>query len=120
MAVIKVHLGGFADDELRKILVRAGAVRFEAKSGSELWGLLERNHDLLGVTKVPWDPENPKENSLPQWVTSPKEGHGQPLPPSKTVFMIAAGAIPVAAIRDRDFIPTQAEPDNSTDRNCND
>jgi hypothetical protein len=66
--VIKVHLGGFADDELRKILVRAGAIRFEAKSGSELWGLLDRNRDLLGVTQVPWDPENPSHRPTPSWM----------------------------------------------------
>jgi hypothetical protein len=41
--VIKIHLGGFEDDELRKMLVKAGAIRFESKSGSELWGLLARN-----------------------------------------------------------------------------
>lgn len=35
---IKKHLGGFEDNELRKILVRAGAVRFEKQGGGELWG----------------------------------------------------------------------------------
>jgi hypothetical protein len=40
---IKKRLGGFEDTELRKILVRAGAVRFEQKDGGELWGLLSRN-----------------------------------------------------------------------------
>jgi hypothetical protein len=65
--VIKVHLGGFADDELRQILARAGAIRFEAKSGSELWGLLDRNRDLLEVTKVPWDPEI--RFPLPKWAS---------------------------------------------------
>jgi hypothetical protein len=54
--VIKEHLGGFDDDELRKTLVRAGAIRFKSKSGKELWGLLDRVADLLGVTSVPWDP----------------------------------------------------------------
>ena len=42
-SAIKKRLGGFADDELRKILVRAGAVRFEASDGDELWGLISRN-----------------------------------------------------------------------------
>ena len=32
---IKRRLGGFEDDELRKILVRAGAVRFEGDEGQE-------------------------------------------------------------------------------------
>lgn len=45
--IIKSHLGGFDDDELRKILVRAGAVRLGANpavpADTEIWGLLERN-----------------------------------------------------------------------------
>lgn len=44
---IKRRLGGFDDDELRKILVRAGAVRFEGAKGEELWGLLNRNKNDL-------------------------------------------------------------------------
>jgi len=45
---IKKRLGGFADDELRKILVRAGAVRFErTDNGDELWGLISRNQSDL-------------------------------------------------------------------------
>jgi len=44
---IKRRLGGFEDDELRKILVRAGAVRFEGDNQKELWGLLSRNADAL-------------------------------------------------------------------------
>lgn len=40
---IKKRIGGFEDDELRKILVRAGAVKFEASDSNELWGLISRN-----------------------------------------------------------------------------
>jgi hypothetical protein len=42
---IQKRLGdGFEEKELRKILLRAGAVRFEKKeSKEELWGLLEKN-----------------------------------------------------------------------------
>ncbi len=40
---IKSRVGGFEDDELRKILVRAGAVRFKGKENKELWGLVSRN-----------------------------------------------------------------------------
>jgi hypothetical protein len=40
---IDARLGGFEPDELRKVLVRAGAVRFKGKNGEELWGLLKRN-----------------------------------------------------------------------------
>jgi hypothetical protein len=44
---IKKRLGGFEDNELRKILVRAGAVRFESSDGKELWGLASRNKNDL-------------------------------------------------------------------------
>lgn len=40
---IKKRLGGFEDNELRKILVGAGAVKFETSDGGELWGLISRN-----------------------------------------------------------------------------
>jgi hypothetical protein len=54
--IIKSHLGGFADDELRKLLVRAGAVRFTWKS-QEYWGLLDRNRAALGPTGQLSDPD---------------------------------------------------------------
>lgn len=44
---LSYHLGGFGDDELRKILVQCGAVRFRDASGDEIWGLLERVGDAL-------------------------------------------------------------------------
>lgn len=44
---IKKRLRGFGDDELRKILVRAGAVQFEGSQNKELWGLISRNRDEL-------------------------------------------------------------------------
>ncbi len=45
---IKRRLGGFDDDELRRLLVRAGAIRFgEKESDDELWGLRERNEGQL-------------------------------------------------------------------------
>ncbi len=45
---IKKRLGGFEDNELRKILVRAGAVKFESANGEkELWGLISRNEQDL-------------------------------------------------------------------------
>ena len=55
-AVIKQHLGGFEDDDLRRILVRAGAIRFTSRSGKELWGLLERNRHLLGAATIDDEP----------------------------------------------------------------
>ena len=62
--VIRHHLGGFEDDELRKILVRCGAIRFMSKSGIELWGLLNRNTDRVGITKIDADPENQNDAEL--------------------------------------------------------
>lgn len=43
--VLKKHLGGFSDDELRKILVRAGAIRTYRHDGSEWWRLLSRSEE---------------------------------------------------------------------------
>lgn len=47
--VIKSRLKGFDDDELRKILVRAGAVSFKGNEDEtrEFWGLRERNEDSI-------------------------------------------------------------------------
>lgn len=40
-SMIRHYLGGYDDNELRKILVRAGAVRVISKSGIEMWVTLE-------------------------------------------------------------------------------
>lgn len=44
---LKEHLGGFEDDELRKILVRAGAMRVYRDDGSEWWRLLSRMDEFI-------------------------------------------------------------------------
>lgn len=44
---LQKHLGGFSDDELRKILVRAGAIRTFRKDGSEWWRLLSRMDEYI-------------------------------------------------------------------------
>ena len=44
---LRNHLGGFADDELRKILVRAGALRIFREDGSEWWRLLSRMDEFI-------------------------------------------------------------------------
>jgi 5-bromo-4-chloroindolyl phosphate hydrolysis protein len=44
---LKNHLGGFEDNELRKILVRAGAIRFFRDDGSEWWRLLSRMEEFI-------------------------------------------------------------------------
>lgn len=48
---LKKHLGGFEDDELRKILVRAGAIRNFREDGSEWWRLLSRNEEYIKSKK---------------------------------------------------------------------
>lgn len=44
---LKKHLGGFEDDELRKILVRAGAMRTYREDNSEWWRLLSRHEEYI-------------------------------------------------------------------------
>ena len=46
-ATLRQHLGGFEDDELRKILVRAGAMRIFREDGSEWWRLLSRMDEFI-------------------------------------------------------------------------
>lgn len=41
-SMLSKRLGGFEGDELRKILVRAGAVRYIRDDGTEWWSLLSR------------------------------------------------------------------------------
>ncbi|MCP3970775.1 MAG: hypothetical protein GY717_10780 [Rhodobacteraceae bacterium] len=41
---IRYHLRGFeTDDELRRALIRAGAVAFSGQGDEEMWGLIRRN-----------------------------------------------------------------------------
>ena len=44
---LQKHLGGFDDDELRKILVRAGAIRIYRDDGTEWWRLLSRMDEYI-------------------------------------------------------------------------
>lgn len=44
---LRRHLGGFTDDELRRILVRAGAIRVYRDDGSEWWRLLSRMEEYI-------------------------------------------------------------------------
>ena len=67
--VLKYHLSGFTDEELRKILVRAGGIRLTA-GGQEVWGLLSRNREYLSVedikdvptTQIPVDAQAQQQN----------------------------------------------------------
>jgi hypothetical protein len=76
---IKRHLGGFADDELRKLLVRAGAIRFSSKSGDEIWGLLDRNRAKLGLDAL--DNLAPALSAIPGIYAAPASGPEFSLPP---------------------------------------
>lgn len=49
---LKNHLGGFDDDELRRILVRAGAIRTFREDGSEWWRLLSRMDEYIAKRKA--------------------------------------------------------------------
>ena len=70
---LKYHLCGFTDDELRKILVRAGGIRLTA-GGQEVWGLLSRNREYLSVeeikeaptTQTVFDPSGQQQNHQQQ------------------------------------------------------
>jgi len=75
--VIAHHLGGFDCDELRKVLVRAGAIRFKSKGGKELWGLLDRNLERLGgpITYVPDVPQFVEAEDGPE-PAAPSDGSG--------------------------------------------
>jgi len=47
-ATLKNHLGRFEDEELRKILVRAGAIRtYRKEDNSEWWRLLSRMDEYI-------------------------------------------------------------------------
>jgi hypothetical protein len=48
---LKKHLGGFEDNELRKILVRAGAIRTYREDNSEWWRLLNRMDEYIAKKK---------------------------------------------------------------------
>jgi len=45
--LLMARLGGFEEDELRKILVRAGAVRYIRDDGTEWWRLISRNNEAF-------------------------------------------------------------------------
>ena len=49
--VLQKHLGGFEDNDLRKILVRAGAVSEYRSDGSEWWFLLSRMDERIEKLK---------------------------------------------------------------------
>jgi hypothetical protein len=61
--MIRHHIGGFEANELRKLLVRAGAVRFMAADGTELWALRERVVDDFKHSR--WKHPQAPQNKVP-------------------------------------------------------
>jgi len=49
--LLSKRLGGFEDNELRKILVRCGAVRYRRDDGTEWWRLLSRSEEVVKKRK---------------------------------------------------------------------
>lgn len=68
--MIRHQIGGFEANELRRLLVRTGAVRFMAADGTEMWCLVERAETEFrqGQAKLLESPTNkrPTENLFPQ------------------------------------------------------
>jgi hypothetical protein len=64
-SMIQHHIGGFEPNELRRLLVRAGAVRFIANDGSELWALRESVAADFRISrwKHPESPRNKPDTS---------------------------------------------------------
>ena len=67
--IIRHHIGGYTDEELRKILVRSGAIRTMSKSGEELWILVDRMIQETGKEnaffwKIKTDPKTPDQSEL--------------------------------------------------------
>ena len=67
--ILRHHIGGHEDDELRRILVRAGAIRAMSKSGEELWILVDNMIEKTGKEhaffwRIDSDPSTPKAEDL--------------------------------------------------------
>jgi hypothetical protein len=75
--MIRHHIGGFEANELRKLLVRAGAVRFMAADGTELWALRDRvvKDYQMSRWKHPEAPQNkvPEEMLFPGVFNDPSQ-----------------------------------------------
>jgi hypothetical protein len=57
---LKKAIGGFEEDELRKILVRAGAIRVFREDGSEWWRSLGRMGEYIEKKKARAKNEKPR------------------------------------------------------------
>lgn len=50
--LLSKRLGGFEDNDLRRILVRAGAIRYVRADGTEFWRLLSREQEAIAKAKA--------------------------------------------------------------------
>ncbi|MCF7223818.1 hypothetical protein [Marilutibacter chinensis] len=50
--LISKRLGGFEENELRRVLVRAGAIRYIRKDGTEFWRLLSREPEAIAKARA--------------------------------------------------------------------
>ena|SRR5690606_26157824 len=50
--LLSERLGGFDPEELRRILVRAGAIRYKRSNGTEYWRLLSRDAEAIARAKA--------------------------------------------------------------------
>lgn len=75
--MIKHFIGGFESNELRRHLVRSGAVRFMAADGTELWALRDRvsEHFKHGNWKHPETPRDKvaEDQLFPGFFNDPNE-----------------------------------------------
>ena len=64
--MIQHHIGGFSSNELRRLLVRAGAARFIAADGTEMWALVSRVEQQFrsGRWQLKESPGRPDDSSL--------------------------------------------------------
>jgi hypothetical protein len=68
--IIRHHIGGYSDDDLRQLLVRCGALRFADPNMVELWALLsmvprQQRTDLTNI-EIPASASKPPSKLFPQ------------------------------------------------------
>jgi len=68
--MIRHHIGGFESNELRKLLVRTGAVRFMAADGTELWALRDKVADDFKLSR--WKHKDSPVNKVPEGELFPR------------------------------------------------
>lgn len=62
--LLSKRLGGFEDNELRRILVRAGAIRYIRNDGTEFWRLLSREPEAIAKARAKSEPVQSAEDDL--------------------------------------------------------